>query len=255
MAPKPCIALIAPTLYQPAGPIVNAPASYVFRDYIEAVRIGGGYPFIVPLLDDPDFIPDIMGYFHGLLLLGGEDVEPSLYGGDPEDPLLGRVDAARDAAECRALTLALERDLPVLGICRGLQVMNVALGGSLIMDIPQSVPNALQHRKVAGATAAAMHDITFTPDSTMGAWYSRPTIKVNSSHHQAIDQLAPGLRVAATAADGVIEAVEAPDYDWVMAVQWHPERMLTQSAEQVELFEQFIAAAVRRAVMSGHALS
>lgn len=255
MALKPCIALIASTLYtpEPGGTIIDKPASYVFRDYVEAVRIGGGYPFIVPLLDDPDFVPDILGYFHGLLLLGGEDVRPERFSGIPDDRL-GRTDALRDSAEFTALKLALERDLPVLAVCRGLQVLNVAMGGSLIQDLPTDRPSEIDHSSSPPGEPDHYHEITFEPGSTIGAWYARPTIRVNSSHHQAIDRLGTGLRVAATAPDGIIEAVEAPDHEWVMGVQWHPERMIAQSAEQLELFEQFIAATVRRAVVSGHAL-
>lgn len=255
MALKPCIALIAPTLYTPeaGGRIIDKPVSYVFRDYVEAVRIGGGYPFIVPLLDDPDFVPDILGYFHGILLLGGEDVRPEHYGGGPDDRL-GRTDALRDTAEFTALKLALERDLPVLAICRGLQVLNVALGGTLLMDLPTDAPSEVDHSWAGPAAPDHYHEITFEPGSTIGKWYARPTIKVNSSHHQAIDRLGSGLRVAASAPDGVIEAVEAPGHEWVMGVQWHPERMIAQSAEQLELFEQFIAATVRRAVVTGHSL-
>lgn len=253
MALKPCIALIAPTLYTPeGGPIIDQPASYVFRDYIEAVRTGGGYPFIVPLLDDPDFLPDILPYFHGLLLLGGEDVRPERYG-QADGGRLKRSDSNRDAAEFTALQLALERDLPVLAICRGHQILNVALGGTLIQDIPTERPEAQQHHRHGGVTP--MHDITFTAGTRLASWYARDTIKVNSSHHQAIDRLAEGLIVAATAPDGIIEAVEAPGYDWVVGVQWHPERMYRQTAEQLELFEQFIAAGVRRAAVTGHALS
>ena len=248
MAGKPCIAIPVPTLHSAPGGIISSPAAYCFRDYIEAVRIGGGYPFLLPIMEDPEYLPDVLRYFHGVLLIGGEDVDPGRYGANA-DPNLGRVDPDRDEAELRVVKLALEADLPLLAICRGLQVLNVAVGGTLLQHIPTAIPNALIHTR-GGNDPERYHDITFTPDATMKAWYTRSTIKVNSSHHQAIDQLGAGLHVAATAPDGVIEAVELPGYDFVTAVQWHPERMIAQSAEQLELFEQFIAATVRRAAVA-----
>ncbi|MEO7994719.1 MAG: gamma-glutamyl-gamma-aminobutyrate hydrolase family protein [bacterium] len=250
MPGKPCIAIPVPTCYLPQGPIIDRPASYCFREYIDAVRIGGGYPFLLPILDDPEYARDILGYFHGLLLIGGEDVVPARYGATPH-PKLQRTDAFRDEPECVYTRLALERDLPVLAICRGIQLLNVATGGTLIQDIGSQVPNSVEHTYAVGEEPH-YHEITFTPDSTIGQWYTRPTIKVNSHHHQSIDQLGSGVRVAAVAPDGVIEAVEMPEQDFVVGVQWHPERMIPQAAEQVELFEQFIAASVRRAAVSGH---
>ncbi|HYE79141.1 MAG TPA: gamma-glutamyl-gamma-aminobutyrate hydrolase family protein [bacterium] len=254
MAGKPCIAIPVPTLAapEPGAVIIDHPASYCLRDYIEAVRIGGGYPFLLPILDDPYFLPDVMPYFHGLLLTGGADVHPARYGAAPH-PQLQRVEPAQDGFELAALKLALEADLPILAICRGLQLLNVGLGGTLIQDIPSQVPNALPHGP-GGVGPDRYHEITFTPDTPMAAWYTRPTIIVNSHHHQAIDTLGEGLSVAAVAPDGVIEAVELPDREFVKAVQWHPERMIAGSAEQLELFEQFIAATVRRAALGSHAI-
>ncbi|MFM7774535.1 MAG: gamma-glutamyl-gamma-aminobutyrate hydrolase family protein, partial [Candidatus Kapaibacterium sp.] len=195
-----------------------------------------------------DGMREVMAGCHGLLLSGGADVEPSRYGCEAGD-LPCAPDPERDARELAMLDIALERAMPVLGICRGMQVLNVHGGGTLIIDIPRQVTTSA--RPVAhagtetGTDADVMHAVDLASDSVLKKLVRRSTGMVNSSHHQAVDILAPGYTVAATADDGVIEAIERdPEHgrSVVLGVQWHPERMdhdqpLSKNIRHYFLFE------------------
>jgi putative glutamine amidotransferase len=181
----------------------------------------------------------------GLVLSGGEDVDPVRYGETPI-PQLGEVSAARDALEWRAIDAALMHDMPIFGICRGIQVLNVHLGGTLYQDIPAQHPAAAGHdqKEPWGRNA---HEITVAADTQLYRILCRDRLQVNSFHHQAIRQLAPGLAATARTADGLIEAVEAVAYPWLLGVQWHPERYLpdTPAGDPDRLLFQAFADAVR----------
>lgn len=171
-----------------------------------------------------DDLPGLLATCHGLVLSGGADVEPRRYGRTAGD-LPCRTDAERDAREFRLLDLALERTMPVLGICRGMQVLNVHGGGTLIIDIPREHPEAGVHGQPEGD---ARHAVSIASDSVLKKLVRHVEGEVNSSHHQAVDVLAPGYTVAAVAEDGIIEAIERdPEHgkSVVLGVQWHPERM------------------------------
>lgn len=167
----------------------------------------------------------------GVVFTGGADIDPALYGAEQLRPLCGTIDRARDDFEFALLERARSHSMPVLGICRGLQLVNVASGGSLIADIPSHMASSLEHRKLGDTDSE--HAIEIEAGTTLGKMLRAWEGTVNSAHHQAIERLGSGIRVAATAPDGIIEAVEtdAPETSgFLVAVQWHPERMRQQDS-------------------------
>lgn len=192
--------------------------------YVAALESAGIVPIIVPPLSSEDSVTAILDRVDGLLLSGGEDVEPSLYG-QPRSAECGASNIGRDRTEIALVKAARERRLPVLAICRGPQLLNVALGGTLIQDIPAEVPNALGH-EIREDRAARVHDVIIDAGSLIAEAIGATRIPVNSLHHQSVRVVAPGLKVTARAPDGIIEGLESDSDDWwVMAVQWHPEEM------------------------------
>ena len=210
----------------------------VDTDYAEAVVEAGGLPVLVPPIT-PEQMPAYLDRLDGLVVTGGGDVDPAQYGAAPS-PLVGGVDPVRDAAELALLHAAIERRMPVLGICRGCQVMNVALGGTLIVHLPDVTD--LPHL-VPEARHEAVHEVWPVAGSQLADAIGEEVLPVNSIHHQAVWDLAPGVRPVAWAADGVVEAIEtegAPAF----GVQWHPEN-LQRYPRQRALFEWLIDAASR----------
>jgi putative glutamine amidotransferase len=192
-------------------------------DYVDAVRNAGGVPLLIPDVRGEE-VAAVLAHVDGLLVSGGGDVSPELYDGDPATCF--EVDERRDASEMALLRAARELGIPVFGICRGLQVMNVTFGGTLIDDLPSTEAHALLDTPVD--KLAARHRVRTTAD-----WASAGlprdesgAIRVNTLHHQAVDRVAPGFDAVARADDGVIEAMHSVDGDWLArAVQWHPEKM------------------------------
>jgi putative glutamine amidotransferase len=207
------------------------------RDYDAAVRRAGATP--KPLsLDDPT--ATALDGVDGLLLTGGDDVDPAIYGEAPH-PTYDLSEPGRDAFEIDLVRRALDADLPVLAICRGLQVLNVALGGTLIQDIPSEPASMLQH-DAEGAPTTLAHTVSVTPGSCLAALVGPDgTRAVNSRHHQSIRALGEGLVVTGTSPDGVIEAAEVPSARFCVGVQWHPENFHA-TGEFGRLFEGFVAA-------------
>jgi putative glutamine amidotransferase len=193
--------------------------------YLQAVKISGGAP--VPLRPREDFQKKL-AECDALLLTGGGDVEPKRYGGVFADEILATiegVDPARDAMELELIARALQKNMPILAICRGAQVLNVALGGTL-------VPHLRAHPR-------GEHKISIEPRTRLRKIFGANAVNVNSSHHQALDKLGNGLKISARAADGTVEAVELPKKP-VLAVQFHPERMLEKSPKFLALFQWLI---------------
>ena len=191
--------------------------------YVEAAREAGLIPLVLPPLDPAELSP-VLDAVDGLVLTGGEDVDPAEYGAARSEKTEG-IHARRDKCEIAALKLARERRMPTLAICRGLQVANVALGGTLVQDIPTERPSDVVH-DLAKERAARVHGVSVDKGSRLADVLGDTSITVNSSHHQAVDRVAPGLRVTARSPDGVIEGVEwtADDW-WLLGVQWHPEEL------------------------------
>jgi len=187
--------------------------------YVQALLRVGVIPLAAPPLLDPVHAADALRPTDGLVLTGGEDVHPGRYGAAPH-PALGEVDEARDAIELALIGEARAQGKPILAICRGIQVLNVALGGTLYQDLPSERPGPVDHRDQRGR-----HALRVAPDTLLAETVGGTALTVNSRHHQAIRDLAPSLVATAWADDGVIEAVEfaTPGAAWLLAVQWHPE--------------------------------
>lgn len=192
--------------------------------YIAALECAGLVPLIVPPLADPSGSLSILAAVDGLVLTGGEDVDATIYGQN-RHAKNGDPNMVRDATEIALVHAARELRKPVLAICRGPQILNVALGGTLIQDIPSQVPGSLEHN-ARRDRAARVHEVRVVPGSIIARAMGETLLTVNSLHHQSVGEVAPGLRVTAVAPDGVIEGVESRSAGWwVMAVQWHPEEM------------------------------
>jgi len=175
----------------------------------------------------------------GLLLLGGGDISPGLHGGESHEAIY-ETDEERDRFEISLVLAAVESGLPVLGVCRGIQVLNVALGGTLHTHLPDVVGETVKHKPEP--SSAIEHDLSVTPGSRLAEVMGQLEFSANSDHHQAIREIAPGLSAVAEAPDGVIEAVEMPGHPWLVAVQWHPERTAAEDPIQQRLFDQFVIA-------------
>jgi putative glutamine amidotransferase len=191
--------------------------------YVQALARAGLVPVVVPPMLDPDAACAVLDRVHGLVLSGGEDVEPARYGAEPHAKL-GETDPARDAVELALIAGAERRGLPVLAICRGLQILNVALGGTLYQDLASERPGPIDHADRSARHALRLEPHTRVQRAVDAEGRGGPAL-VNTRHHQAIRDLAPALRATAWAADGLIEAVERRDAGapWTLAVQWHPE--------------------------------
>jgi putative glutamine amidotransferase len=211
------------------------------RHYVESVVRAGGVPVILPVIE-PDDVPAVLKAVHGVLLTGGGDVQPSRYGARPVAETR-RVDPLRDAFDIRVLEVAIDCDLPVLATCRGMQVMNVALGGSLVQHVPAATGH--DHDRF-DRWDGGVHLVKVEPDSHLAEALGTTEVMVNSIHHQAVCDPAPGTRAVAWAEDDTVEAIELPGSPHVVAVQWHPE-LLEDAPEQQGLFRQLVERAAERA--------
>ena len=243
---RPVIGIATQTLPAKAGG--DLPHCWIMgQRYVEALRAVGGIPWLIPLLpNDSDTMNEVFNRLDGIFLTGGVDVDPSRYG-ETRHPKCGVTDPDRDAIELMLLAHATATGKPVLAVCRGIQILNVARGGSLYQDVSAMVPAALKHDYFPTpdkpSRAYLAHDISVTADSHMGNILGEAVVSVNSMHHQAIKELAPGLRATAFAPDGIIEAVEATDHKFLVAVQWHPEELSESQPGMKRLFSEFAAAA------------
>jgi putative glutamine amidotransferase len=192
--------------------------------YAQAIAGAGGLPAFLPLGLPEDTLRGLFERMDGMLFTGGGDLDPSTYGVTTSARLMG-VDPERDRLELTLARWALQDGKPVLGICRGQQVLNVAAGGTLIPDIPSLRPDALPHSDANRAPEALAHSVTVEPDSYLAKVGTPPSLEVNSTHHQAVDRVASGWVVSALAPDGIIEAIEWQGHPFALAVQWHPERL------------------------------
>jgi putative glutamine amidotransferase len=207
--------------------------------YFRALVVSGARPEEIEIVSASDARRVSAHEFDGVLFSGGEDVDPALYDESKKHANV-QVDRSRDQFEFALLDAAMERRLPILGICRGIQMINVKFGGTLIQDIPSDTELERNHRQ-QGSRAELTHTVTVTEPNSALASVVTGSCRVNSLHHQAIKRLGRGLKVTAHSEDGLVEAVEAADdYPFLMAVQWHPEE-LVNLPEQRKIFEEFIA--------------
>jgi putative glutamine amidotransferase len=222
----------------------HAPRFSNNQSYTRAVEAVGGVPILIPHLENPAALRLIYELIDGLLLPGGLDIHPKFYGQEPH-PALDPVDVGLDRTETTMLPWALEDDMPVLGICRGHQVLNVVMGGTLIQDIYTEYATTIDHResfkrKIRDFLA---HDMAVKRDTRLHELTGEDRVWVNTSHHQAIDKTAPGLIATAWSPDGIVEGIESPELRFVLAVQCHPEELWRKHTWARRLFKAFVDAA------------
>lgn len=220
------------------------------RNYVAMIRAAGGEPVLMPTGDERA-ARRLLGLVDGLMLTGGDDVNPERYG-EAALECCGNITPERDAFERALVMEALERDMPVFGICRGIQSLNVILGGSLYQDLATQISPECKLHQQAAPFDAPVHEVDIVAGSPLGELLGTTRISVNSMHHQAIKQLAPGLEAMAYAPQGFVEAAHMPGRRYVRAVQWHPEYMCemqadaARRAQQLAIVGEFISAAARR---------
>jgi putative glutamine amidotransferase len=221
------------------------PTYFLRARYIRAIEDLGGIPIVLPLVADLAARRRLLTSIEGLLLTGsGPDLAPELYGERQQYKF--RVMSQRRATfELEMAQLARTADLPLLGICGGMQALNVAFGGSLYQDIGSQRPHPLQHRQSAPATQLS-HPVKITPKSLLHRIVKTATMRVNSSHHQSVKDVAPSLQASARAPDGIIEAIESSAQRFLLGIQWHPEFLFDHHHRHRRLFEAFLEAARRR---------
>lgn len=248
---RPIIGVTTQTLHAIEGIPAGLPESWVMNQrYFRAVTMVGGAPCMIPLFsDDLATVRALYERLDGLLIPGGVDMDPATYG-ETMRPEVGRLDPSRDTVELEMVRWAIADGLPVLGLCRGAQVINVAQGGTLWQDIPAQVGRTIQHdcypTKGFARTHLA-HPVALTPGSRLEALLEGAStdgaVRVNSMHHQSVKTLGEGLMVSAVAGDGVVEAVEGTGEGFLLGVQWHPEVFDAEEPSTRPLFEGFIRAA------------
>lgn len=238
--PKPVIGLTCQLFPEPL------PRSSVNQQYVDAVTAAGGAPLLIPIGLDEESLNRIYCLLDAVLLPGGDDVSPLLYGEHPH-PAVGAVSEARDLLELSITTRALADGMPVLGICRGVQLLAVAAGGTLWQDVPSQYETALAHDVREHGRDHLSHEIQVLEGSRLEAAIDSKRATVNSFHHQAVRRVPAGFQVTARAGDGIIEAIEADGDRFAVGVQCHPEGMWrTTAPEFAGLFEAFIHAARER---------
>lgn len=213
----------------------------LMQAYVNAVVQAGGVTVLIPSLIAKDGWEALYTRLDGILFSGGGDIGLEHSPGDPH-PRIDDVDPARDSIELKMIQAAASDGKPFLGICRGCQVVNVGLGGTLYTHIPDQFPNALDHSYPGNMRTVLVHEVGIEGGTRVAEIYGEPIIKVNSLHHQGLKDIAPSLRVAGRAPDGLVEAVELPDHPFGLAVQWHPEWLTDQESTR-NFFRKFVEAA------------
>jgi putative glutamine amidotransferase len=223
---------------------VHAPRFSNNQSYSRAVEAAGGVPILIPHLEDPDALRRIYDMLDGMLLPGGLDIHPRYYNQEPH-PALDPTDVGLDRTEMTMLPWALEDDMPILGICRGEQVLNVMMGGTLVQDIYTQYTTTIDHRESFKRRIRDFlaHDIAVDPGSRLREIVGSDRVWVNTSHHQAIDKVAPGLVATAWSPDGIVEAIEGRGNRYLVAVQCHPEELWRKHEWARKLFRGFVEAA------------
>ena len=210
--------------------------------YLRALRTAGALPVVLPLEASREELVQLADTLDGFLFTGGPDVHPFCFG-EETHPACGNVSPSRDHMELTLLPLVMAAGKPVLGICRGLQLINIGLGGTIYQDITaqHKTPSPVSHSQPFFYTAPA-HHVKIMPDTLLARITGTDTLAVNSMHHQAVKDIAPGLVVSGAAPDGIIEALEKPDYPWLLGVQWHPEYLQEKEDTAAAIFRAFVTA-------------
>ncbi len=234
-------------------PIIGIPAQADYREksgrpiygnnraYIHAVESAGGIPVLIPMLYDASLLEPLLDRLDGLLLSGGVDIQPIRYHEEPH-PLLDAVDEPLDELEFAVTAWALQRDMPVLGVCRGMQLLNIALGGSLYQDIAAQCPGSMKHSRRELPRNTLIHNIHIEAGSVMENVLGANEIWINSLHHQAVKEPGKGVRISGRAEDGIAELMEVEGYRFVLGIQGHPEELYTIEPACARLFAVFVKA-------------
>ncbi len=223
---------------------VDEECSKVLHTYISAIEDSGGVPLLLPYVEKEETLDAYLSLCDGVLFTGGADVSPHLYGEDPHSAS-GPFQPLRDAVEVSFAHKVLATDKPVMAICRGAQLLNAVLGGTLYQDIPSVLSTDLSHRQSEPKTSPS-HGIEIIENTPLFSLIGKACMCGNSFHHQAIKTLGRGLSVMARAADGIVEAVYATDRPYLRAYQWHPERLCRIDGDNRKLFDDFIHTAGRK---------
>lgn len=244
MANRPVIGIPTQTLEAEAG---RLPACWIMSQrYVQVLRSVGAVPWLIPLLpDDPDTLREIFDRIDGLFLTGGVDVDPPNYG-EPRHNFCGLSDPPRDQVELMFIRWALATHKPILAVCRGVQIINVALGGTLYQDVATQVQPSMKHdyfptKENPHCRHYIAHGIEVAPNTRLSKILGGSRAAVNSMHHQAIKTVAPGLVVNSYAPDGVIEGLEGTNGQFMIGVQWHPEELTESDPGMKRLFTSFIS--------------
>ncbi len=240
--------LVSPSTQRQGAEFADASISLSNR-YTQAIIDAGGVPVIIPCTGSKELVSEYVRRSDGVLLTGGDDVQPKLYSPKLSDALaktVGPVEPERDALELMMIDEIFRQKKPLLAICRGHQLLNIALGGDLIVDIPTQVPTAMNHRRT-DLKGEKVHEVKLTADSILAKVTGARTLGVNSTHHQSVGRVAGPLRVTAQSSDGIIEAMELKRpglLPYLLAVQFHPERLADRFQEFGQLFKSFVSACV-----------
>lgn len=211
---------------------------WMLPGYMDGIKEAGGIPVMFPLTEDKETIRQLLGTVQGILLTGGHDVDPGLYGEMPI-PECGVICAERDNMEKELLGQALDMDLPILGICRGIQFLNAYLRGTLYQDLPTQHPSDTEHHQ-SPPYDVPVHEVSISEDSGLYRLLKKRSIRVNSYHHQAVKQKAERAKIMAVSEDGLTEAIEVPGKRFVWALQWHPEFSYANDENSMKIFEEFV---------------
>lgn len=243
---RPTIGVTTQTLQAIDGIPAGLPTSVVMNQrYYEAVAAAGGAPVLIPLLEDEDALRATYEACAGILIPGGVDMDPATYGEAPHEKL-GRIDPDRDRVELQLTRWCIEDKKPLLGLCRGLQVINVAQGGTLFQDLDAQLVGAIRHDyfpTYGFERDHLSHNVAVEPTSRLRSLVDLEQLPVNSMHHQGVKTLGKGLVACARASDGLIEAIESINGHWMVGVQWHPEVFESTDPHTRDLFRGFVNAA------------
>jgi putative glutamine amidotransferase len=223
--------------------IFGQPIAVLQESYLKAILQAGGVPVMIPSLLAGAGWEALYGRLDGILLSGGGDIALERFPGEAH-PRIDEVDPERDAVELDLLHAAISDGKPFLGICRGCQLVNVGLGGTLYTHLPDQLPGALDHSYPGNLRTVLVHEVKIEEGTRFSEILGEPILRVNSHHHQGLKDIAPALRVAGHAPDGLVEAVELPDHPFGLAVQWHPEWLTDQAAAR-NLFSSFVKASAK----------
>ena len=215
--------------------------AYVNKDYVDSVILAGGVPMIIPFSEDKEVIKSQMELVDALILSGGHDVYPYNYGKEPSQKI-GEVFPERDEYDFALLEIAKEKKIPILGICRGHQIINVYEGGTLLQDLSEAKTTLLKHSQGSNP-AQKTQKIKLEKSSKLYDIFAKDELFINSFHHQVIDEVASGYKVTARTSDGVVEAIECENYPFLVGVQWHPEMMAKTCDDMLKLFKRLVAEA------------